>query len=254
MRPQRYNHGYPSSTGLPGLIDKPGLRYWYGAKGTSECEKVKKKSQQIGKEVHDAIEKYLRGKKDYLAKLDATQTRMFTQVKDWCIKTKFHPISMEEPLYWYCKKHHPKPHVNDCKQDCPEDCTSFSLAGTPDAIGTFNGWKTLSVVDWKTDAVPTDRAGELEKAVGYYWQNASYAMMYNRTHGTDINQAFTVRATSPEKVKDRTTKKENLVLPPFVTVEYSDDYTFAVYTFKDLKMGMTDVRMLRRLYRRTKGK
>ena len=251
-RPNRYSHRYPSSTGLVGLIDKPGLRYWYGARGTAECERVKKKSQQIGREVHDAIEKHLKG--EPISGLDDSQLRMFTQLADWCTNSKLHPISMEEPLYWYCDKHHIEPHIDNCPQDCPEDCGRFSLAGTPDVICTFNGWKSLSVVDWKTDAVPMDRASEIEKATGYFWQNASYAMMYNRTHGTHINRAFTVRSTAPEKVKDKTNKKENMVLPKWVTVEYSEDYTFAVYTFKNLKKAMKEVRMLRQIYRRVKGK
>jgi ATP-dependent exoDNAse (exonuclease V) beta subunit len=233
------------------------LRYWYGAKGTSECEKIKKSSQQVGQGVHKAIEKFLRGipfdecKKE----LDEQQYVMFSNLVKWCRQVKLKAIAMEEPLYWYCKKHHPKKHtVIGCQQDCTLDCTEFNLAGTPDAVCTFNGGKSLTVVDWKTDSVPSDTAQERERAIKYYWQNTSYAMMYNRQFGTKINKALTVRSVTPEKVKDGTQNKLNLVLPNYVKVKYSDDYTFATYSFPDLKEGVKDVKLLRHLYRQVRGK
>jgi len=161
---------------------------------------------------------------------------------------------MEEPLYWYCEEHHPEPHEKDCEQDCTDDCTHFTLAGTPDVICTFNGGKTLNVLDWKTDSVPKNTAEERERAIKYYWQNSSYAMMYNRKYGTTINRAITVRSVTTEKVKKDTQNKSKLILPDYVTVEYSEDLTFATYKFHDLQQGFKDVRMLRHLYRRVKGK
>ena len=251
MRPSRYSHGYVSSTTLVDIIDKPGLRYWYGSKGTAACERIKKTSQVIGHGVHKAIESYLKAAsiENCVKDLDDSQIKMFSQLVEWCKEKKLRIKALEDPLYWYCKVHHRGKHVIKCHQDCPPDCKEFTLAGTPDVVCNKYG-----IIDWKTDRVPRDTISELETAAKYYWQNASYALMANRMYGMKINTAYTVRSTSEEKVKEGTQKKENLRLPPFVQVKYSDDYTFAEYYFPDLTAGMKEVKMLHKIWSRVKKK
>ena len=58
----------------------------------------------------------------------------------------------------------------------------YEYGGTPDVIGTFDGGKTLSVIDWKTDSFPRDKAETREREAKYSWQLAGYAIAYEEMH------------------------------------------------------------------------
>lgn len=207
-RPKKYKHDYPSVTGIIDVIDKPGLRYWYGKYGVGHCEKVKKTSQTVGHGVHAGIEKYMRGKpfSECVEGLENDQKVMVSHLVKWVREKKLKPIALEEPLYNH----------------------KYKFAGTPDVIGTFNGGKTISVIDWKTDSVPTTKAGETERAAKYYWQLSAYAMAYEETFDVRVNKGYVVRA--------------------------SKDLQFGVYEFKNLKEGKDEFKQLRSIYARVKGK
>jgi len=207
-RPARYKHNYPSVTGIVDIIDKPGLRYWYGTHGTAHCEQVKRDSQSIGHKVHSGIEKFLRGKPFGQASEGMTndQMVMLSHLVEWCNSKKIKPISMEEPLY--SKQH--------------------KFAGTPDVICTFNGGKTVTLVDWKTDSTPRDKAGEREREAKYLWQMAGYSIAYKETFDVFINKAYVIRA--------------------------GKDLKFQEYYFPNLAVGRKEFLWLREIYKRIKGK
>lgn len=207
-RPKKYSYGYPSVTTIIDLIDKPGLRYWYGKYGIPHCEKVKKTSQSIGQGVHKGIEMFLRGKpfSECSGGLTNDQKVMLSYLVKWSVEKKLKPIAMEEPLYSH----------------------KIKFGGTPDVIGTFNGGKTLAVVDWKTDSMPSDKSQERERACKYYWQLSAYALAYEETYDVRVNKGYVVRA--------------------------SKDLQFKEYLFKDLKEGKVEFKQLRGIYARVKGK
>jgi len=207
-RPKKYKHDYPSVTGIVDIIDKPGLRYWYGRYGIAHCESIKKTSQNVGHGVHKGIEMYLRGKpfSECSESLDNNQTVMLSYLVKWVREKKLKPIAMEEPIYSHKNK----------------------FAGTPDIIGTFNGGKTVSVVDWKTDSVPRDKSEERERVAKYYWQLSGYALAYEEMFDVKVNKGYVVRA--------------------------SKDLKCAEYMFKDLKEGKIEFIQLRGIYARVRGK
>jgi len=207
-RPKKYKHNYPSVTQIIDIIDKPGLRYWYGKFGIAHCEKIKKSSQGVGQGVHRGIEQYLLGKpfSECSEGLNNDQTVMLSYLVKWVKEKNLKPIAMEEPLYSH----------------------KFKFAGTPDVIGTFNGGKTIQVVDWKTDSTPRDKSEDRERAAKYYWQLSGYAIAYEEMHAVKINKGYVVRA--------------------------SKKLEFNVYFFSDLKDGKKEFKQLRTIYARVKGK
>lgn len=223
-RPSRYQYGYSSVTEIVDIIDKPGLRYWYGKLGTRVCEEKKKSSQSIGHGVHKGIERFLKGAsfEEASDSLTNDQRIMLSYLTEWCSKMQPKPILMEEPLYFHCPVHHPHP--------CPDDCDSLPFAGTPDLVCTLDKGRTLTIVDWKTDSVPRDKAEERERRMKYLWQMSAYAIAYRQTFKVSIHKACIARA--------------------------SKDLQFTEYWFtkKDLKGGMKDFKMLRQIYRKVKGK
>jgi len=207
-RPLKYKNGDPSVSGIVDIIDKPGLRYWYGSKGTRECERVKRTSQAMGHQVHKAIELFLKGKSFDEASEGMTndQQVMLSYLTDWCNKTKIEVLSMEQPLH----------------------SEKYRYGGTPDAIATFDKGKTFCIVDWKTDSVPRDKAETREREAKYSWQLAGYAIAYEEMHKVKINKGKMVRA--------------------------SKDLKFNVIEFDTLTEAKKEFKMLRKIYRRVKGK
>jgi len=265
-RPLKYNHGYISTTTMLGEFAAFDPTWWYKSKRKEliankvnlnkvdpidVCMAHKHEQQRVGRGVHKAVEDYLtKGK----YKVSYEQHAMAAKIVDWCKQIKLKPFKIEEPLYWNCEVHHPKPHETTCEQDCPDDCTCFTLGGTPDVIGSFKGSDNLWVIDWKTDRVPPGTADERATAIKYYWQNVCYSYMAQKQYGVTITGGMTVRSTTLEKVKPKTQIKSKLQLPEYVQVEYSSDYTFATYTFSNLTQGFKDIKMLRHIYRQVKGK
>jgi ATP-dependent exoDNAse (exonuclease V) beta subunit len=209
-RPSKYRHGYPSVTQVVDIIDKPGLRYWYGKYGTRACEEKKRTSQSIGHGVHRGIERFLKGAsfEEASESLDNNQKVMLSYLTEWCSKMQPKVILMEEPLYSH----------------------EHQFAGTPDLVCTLDKGRTLTIVDWKTDSVPRDKAEEGERSIKYLWQMSAYAIAYREMFKVSIRKACIVRA--------------------------SKDLQFAEYWYerKDLREGMKDFKMLREIFRKVKGK
>jgi len=174
-RPKKYKHNFPSVTQIVDIIDKPGLRYWYGKYGIKECEAKKRSSQKIGHDVHKAIERFVKGVPFDEARegLNNDQLVMLSYLTDWCSKNDPKPIKMEEALY---------SHV-------------YKFAGTPDLVCSINGRKTPILVDWKTDSAPRDKAEARERNAKYLWQMAGYSIAYEETYGVCVNSGIIVRAS-----------------------------------------------------------
>jgi hypothetical protein len=106
----------------------------------------------------------------------------------------------------------------------------FKFAGTPDLVCTLDRGKTLTLVDWKTDSVPRDRKEDHKRKLKYLWQAAGYALAYKERYDVWINKAYTVRA--------------------------SKDLQFTEYSFtkKEIKEGIKDFYLIRKLFERWEGK
>jgi len=174
-RPKKYKHNYPSVTQIVDIIDKPGLRYWYGKYGIQECEKKKRTSQKIGHDVHKAIERFVQGEsfENVSAGLTNDQLVMLSYLTSWVEKNKVKPLSMEGALYSHVVK----------------------FAGTPDLVCNLNSKKTPVLVDWKTDSVPRDKAETRERNAKYLWQLAGYSIAYEETYGVCVNSGIIVRSS-----------------------------------------------------------
>lgn len=224
-RPAKYKHNYASVTTIVGLFAGFNPTWWYKAKRMEllklgedlnqvdpieVCNEIKLESQRIGHKVHKGIEQFLKGASVDEASEGLTdqQKIMLSQLIDWCTKKKPKPILMEEPLYSH----------------------AFKFAGTPDLVCTLNGGKTLTLVDWKTDAVPRDKSQDRERRGKYLWQIGGYCIAYEETHGRPIRKAYTIRA--------------------------SKDLQFAEYFFskEEVQEGIREFKLLRELYKRVKGK
>jgi len=235
---QRYDNKDPSVTSIIDIIEKDWMFWWYYSKELREClrsptvtkeqldalyptfvefieylrgcDEKKTDSQKIGHKVHKGIEKFLRGKPFSEASegLDNQQILMLSKLTEWCRQVKLKPISIEERMH----------------------SEKYKFNGTPDIIGTFNGGKTLAIVDWKTDSTPRDNTALRARLVKYRYQAAGYSLLYAENYDVEIGKAAFVRVT---KDKD-----------PILKVE----------SFTNIKAARAKFLTLRRIYRELKGK
>jgi len=189
-RPSKYKHGYPSVTQIVDLLDKPGLRYWYGKYGTAACEEKKRTSQNVGHGVHKGIEWFLRGAsfEEASEQLDNEQRIMLSYLTEWCSKMQPKVILMEEPLYSH----------------------KFQFAGTPDLVCTLDKGKTLTLVDWKTDSVPRNSSEDRERRIKYLYQTAAYSIAYREMFKVSIKKSCIVRASKDLQFAEYWFEKKDL--------------------------------------------
>lgn len=77
-------------------INKPFLNYWYGAKGTAECERIKRESQELGIEVHRLIEERFIGK-DYTPVVGSRSCQMLSNFwREFVGPYAVEPIELEK--------------------------------------------------------------------------------------------------------------------------------------------------------------
>jgi len=168
---RRYEFDYPSVTEIIGIIDKPGLKYWYGKFGITECEKKMRESQDIGHNVHKAIEFYLKDT-PIPHKLSDQEARMYSMFVENIEADKIPKGETERVL---CSHKH-------------------KYNGTADYIGPF-------VADWKTDSVPRNKSEERERVYKYKLQQAAYALAYEEETGNKIKEGRIYRVS--KDFKDR---------------------------------------------------
>jgi len=174
-RPKDYKEGYVSVTTVVDILEKDWIVYWIKSKGFEFTDELKKSTQTLGHGVHKGIEKFLKGYPFSKAceGLDNQQRVMLSKLTEWVGLEDFKPILIEKPLY--SKK--------------------YKFAGTPDAIGTFNGGKTLVVVDWKTDSTPKPGLQTRAREAKYRYQAAGYSLLYAENYDVEIGKAVIVRIT-----------------------------------------------------------
>jgi hypothetical protein len=149
----------PSVTEVLAVIDKPFLKIWYGRLGLEKAQAYLKETQELGRNVHSAIEGYFRG--EPTPELTQQEARMFSLFRQWALDTKFTPTELElhvESKHW---KFH----------------------GTFDAVGHFGDGK-LVICDWKTSSMIDDTYGA---------QLAAYATALREQHGIEVNDGLIVR-------------------------------------------------------------
>lgn len=128
MPHKKSKEGFLSVTEVLSLvIDKPGLRFWYGKNGIQECERIKRESQEIGTLVHDSIHRLFLEKQ--LATSDANVVRMTSKFwKEFVDEYEVKPLILEPEEPW----------INN----------ELKVQGTPDAI--IHTKKGIYIADWKT--------------------------------------------------------------------------------------------------------
>jgi len=143
----------PGVTTICGIINKPGLYYWYGKYGTAECERIKEESSKFGAGVHELIEACLGGQMPTLGPVQTTIINNF--------KTAFIGYKMIATEVVIKNQEH-------------------GYGGTADCIAEKNG--KLVLIDWKTskDVYPEQ-----------YLQLSAYKEGLKKNYGGtsyDINQ------------------------------------------------------------------
>ena len=176
---RNYETNDPSVTEIVDLLDKPGLRYWYGKFGTAYCERVKKESTDIGHRVHKGIEQYLRGKSFSKAAkgLSNQEKLMLSRLVEWVEDEGVEFQSAEESLN--SKKYH---------FNGTYDCTGFIKQG-------------LWLIDWKTDSTPERKEDEQEREFKYKVQIAGYILLLNENRQIDLHRAKVVRISKKQEFK-----------------------------------------------------
>lgn len=204
----RYDNPDPSVTSITDILEKDWIIYWIRSKGFEETDAIKQVSQKIGKKVHRGIELHLKGKpfSQCSKGMDNDQKLMLLELIEWCQRKKLVAIKLEKRMH----------------------SEKYKFNGTPDVIGTFNGAKTLIIIDWKTDSKPRDKTAERERFAKYKYQAGGYAILYEEKYKVKINKAVFVRIS----------KK----------LEFNDIY------FDDLKQAKKSFLALRQIYREIKGK
>lgn len=120
---------YVSSTTVLQVIDKPFLRFWYGAKGTEECNRVMEEASEIGTGTHQMIEDYTNGRDvitlDILTFNDPIDTA-FSAFVQWTEDNDIIFLMTEKIVYSH----------------------KYKFAGTMDLLAIVNG--VLCLIDFKT--------------------------------------------------------------------------------------------------------
>lgn len=174
-RPAKYKNDWPGVTSVVGILEKDWIVYWIKSKGFEFTEELKKSSQQLGHGVHKGIEKFLKGYPFSKAceGLDNQQRVMLSKLTEWCGLEQLKAVLIEDPLH----------------------SERYKFAGTPDCVCTFNGGKTLTIVDWKTDSTPKPGQATRSRETKYRYQAAGYSILYKEKYDVEIGKAIFVRVT-----------------------------------------------------------
>lgn len=156
----------PSVTTVLNVVNKPFLHIWYGKLGLAKAQAVLKESQELGQNVHEMIEAYLKG--DEIPECSGNESRMFMEFKNWAQKTA--PTVVELELDMTSQKH--------------------KFYGTCDAVLEIDG--KLVICDWKTSS-------SIDKFHGV--QLAAYAQMYKEITDREITEGLIVRLDKKEGAK-----------------------------------------------------
>jgi hypothetical protein len=173
----------PSVTEVLGIVRKPFLEFWRGKLGNAKCETILRESQDIGHEIHEAIECYFQGQP--LPEMGQQSLRMFAHFREWALMTGASPIDLELQM----------------------QSNEFKFHGTCDAVLEIDG--KLLMADWKTSSA-------IDKLYGA--QLAAYSQMYKEISGKEITEGLIVRMDKKEKSKKQFEVREFHDLPRYFEV------------------------------------
>lgn len=173
----------PSVTEVLGIVRKPFLEFWRGKNGNIVCDQILRDSQDVGHEIHEAIESYFQGHE--LPELGANAARMFSHFRAWALQSGANPLEIELNMASNIYKFH----------------------GTCDAVLEIDG--KLLLCDWKTSS-------SIDKLHGV--QLSAYAQMYRELTGKEITEGIIVRMDKKEAAKKPFETKTFTDLPRYFEV------------------------------------
>ena len=118
----------PRVTTICGMINKPGLYFWYGKWGTKKCKEISAESTEFGSLFHRLAELRMGGQKVNINQYEKPMRGCYHAFKKWHKQRQFGHIETEVIL-----------HNKEC-----------GYAGTCDLAATIDDM--VGVVDWKTGA------------------------------------------------------------------------------------------------------
>lgn len=183
-----------SVTTILSVVRKEFLERWRGKLGNAECDRIVRESQDLGQNVHSAIECYFRG--DEIPELSKREAEMFALFKGWALESRFNPTELE--LHVQSEEH--------------------LYHGTMDTIGHF-GDGVLLLGDWKTSSAIDDL---------YALQLSAYAQAFKEETGVEITEGFVLRVDKKPDSKKPIEFKRFSNLPMYFDVFLSckDIYDF----------------------------
>ncbi|MDR1104267.1 MAG: PD-(D/E)XK nuclease family protein [Endomicrobium sp.] len=149
-----YGNDYFSVTEILGAIRKIGLEMWYKTHTAQECDEISAKSKEIGTQIHEMIESYVKE-------------------KEGVVKTKYkEEVNTGLKSFLKFRSEHPEIKLKWAEQKLTND--DLKLNGTVDCIGEENG--DLVIVDWKTGECKEKELPAIYPE--YILQVSAYAALY----------------------------------------------------------------------------
>lgn len=188
------------TTILSSTSEKSGLDEWIDRVGKEEAESIKNTSARIGSRIHDNIEQYILGNKDYKA-----GNYVERQLTDLIIRKGLSKLSCyfgtEVSLYY------------------PE-----MYAGSADLVAGID--EEIVIVDFKN--ARNERKEEWIE--DYFLQLVAYGEAHNRLYGTEISRGMIMMATLNGKYQEFEICNENYK-------KYRDKWFERVYNFYQVFLG-----------------
>ena len=175
---------YPSVTTVLGILKKEGLQKWRDSIGEKVAQWEMGRASRRGKATHTLVEQYIKNETPSIR--DVLPLGLFKLLKPYV--DQIDNIHLLEAIMFSHK---------------------LTIAGQVDCIAEYNG--KLSVIDFKT----ANKERQESWIENYFLQTAAYAIMYEETFGTPIEQLVVMLAsedgTSQIFVKNRADYEKELV-------------------------------------------
>ncbi len=175
---------YPSITTVLGILSEGDIQAWRARVGAEEANRVGRRAGQRGTSVHSASEKLLRNEPLLESKMMPNVLDSYRQIKPLLLADVDNIRLQEQPLY----------------------SDHLGVAGRVDLVAEFR--RKLSIIDIKTSA----RLKTKEDIVGYFMQEAAYAIMFEERTGIPITQLVTIMSVDYRK-------------EPLIFIEHRDNWT-----------------------------
>ena len=175
---------YPSVTTVLGILKKAGLQKWRDAIGEKVAQWEMNRASRRGKATHTLVEQYIKNETPSIR--DVLPLGLFKLLKPYV--DQIDNIHLLEAIMFSHK---------------------LTIAGQVDCVAEYNG--KLSVIDFKT----ANKERQESWIDNYFMQCSAYAIMYEETFGTPIEQIVIMLAsedgTSQIFVKERKDYEKELI-------------------------------------------